>query len=95
MNLDELVMLKALDLKRTNSNQGDVQDLMIDEFLKRDGGEFRNMCAHISPQLHSKIEYLCTTLDISKRRFVEGALIDAVKRANAILIEVKPFELEG
>jgi len=95
MNLDELVRLKALQLKRLTSNDGDVQDALIDEFMKRDGGEFRNMCAHISLPLYDEIENTCKLLDISKRRFVEGALIDAIKRANAIVSEVQPFDLEG
>lgn len=47
------------------------------------------------PQLYAEIDNLCASLDISKRRFVEGALIAAVKEANAICAEVKPFELEG
>ena len=95
MNLDELVRLKALQLKRLTSGDGDIQEAMIDEFLKRDGGEFRNMCAHISMPLYDEIENTCKLLDISKRRFVEGALIDAIKRANAIVSEVEPFDLEG
>jgi len=95
MNLDDLLRLKALEMKRLASGGGDVQDRIIDDLLKRDGGEFRNMCAHISPQLYSEIENICESLDVSKRRFVEGALIDAVKRATAIVEEVKPFELEG
>ena len=95
MNLDELVRLKALQLKRLTSGDGDIQEAMIDEFLKRDGGEFRNMCAHISMPLYDEIENTCKLLDISKRRFVEGALIDAIKRANAIVSEVQPFVLEG
>ena len=95
MNLEELVRLKALELKRLNSGGGDVIDQLVDDFMKRDGGEFRNMCAHISPALYDEIENTCKLLDISKRRFVEGALIDAVKRSNAIVSEVQPFHLEG
>lgn len=95
MNLEELVRLKALEKKRLFSGDGDIQDAMIDEFMKRDGGEFRNMCAHISLPLYDEIENTCKLLDISKRRFVEGALIDAIKRANAIVSEVQPFDLEG
>ena len=95
MQLEELVRLKALEAKRANHGGGDIHDLLIDDFMKKDGGEFKNMCAHISLPLYDEIENMCSTLDISKRRFVEGALIDAVKRANAIVSEVKPFDLEA
>lgn len=95
MNLNELVRLKALEQKRFNQGEGDLHDALIDDLLKRDGGEFRNICAHISPQLYDEIDSLCSALDISKRRFVEAALIDAVKTSSAIVQEVKPFTLEG
>lgn len=95
MKLSELLRLKALEAKRLANGGGDVQDALIDEFMRRDGSEFRNICAHISPHLYDEIDNLCGSLDISKRRFVEGALIAAVKEAHAICAEVKPFELEG
>lgn len=96
MLLDELVTLKALQMKRTNHGGGDIQDHIIDTVLmKSDGAEYRNLCAHISIPLADEIDALCSSLDISKRRFIEGALIDAVKRANAIVSQVQPFELEA
>lgn len=96
MTLEELVRLKALQAKRLHSGGGDVQDQIIDTVLmKNDGDQYRNLCAHVSIPLAEEIDGLCTSLDISKRRFIEGALIDAVKRANAIVIEVQPFELEA
>ena len=96
MLLEELVTLKALEAKRLNHGGGDVQDRMIDTVLmKSDGAEFRNVCAHVSIPLADELDNLCAALDISKRRFVEGALIDAVKRANAIVSQVQPFDLEG
>lgn len=96
MLLEELVTLKALQAKRLHSGGGDVMDKLIDDVLmKSDGQEFRNVCAHISIPLADEVDNLCASLDISKRRFVEGALIDAVKRSNAIVSQVKPFDLEG
>ena len=96
MLLEELVTLKALEAKRLNHGGGDVQDQLIDTFLmKSDGAAFRNVCAHVGIPLADEIDNLCKLLDISKRRFIEGALIDAVKRSNAIVSQVQPFELEG
>jgi hypothetical protein len=96
MLLEELVTLKALERKRLNHGGGDIQDQIIDTVLmKSDGAEYRNLCAHISIPLADEVDSICTSLDISKRRFIEGALIDAVKRANAIVSQVQPFDLEA
>lgn len=96
MKFDELVTLKALEAKRLHSGEGDLMDKIVDDILiKTDGADFRNLCAHISIPLADEIDNLCNSLDISKRRFVEGALIDAVKRANAIVSQVQPFDLEA
>lgn len=96
MLLEELVTLKALEAKRLNHGGGDVQDRMIDTFfMKADGDAFRNVCAHVGIPLANEIDEICDSLDISKRRFIEGALIDAVKRSKAIVSQVQPFDLEG
>lgn len=95
MLLEELVTLKALQLKRLNDGEGDVQDRIIDDMLvKVDGQPFRNVCAHLSIPLCDEIDTICSCLDISKRRFIEGALIDALRRSQAIVTQVKPFDLE-
>jgi hypothetical protein len=96
MKLDELITLKALEIKRSNSGQSEISDRITDEMLmKSDGAEFRNVCAHLSIPLATEIDSICSLLSISKRRFIEGALIAAVARANATIAEVKPFDLEG
>lgn len=94
MTFEELVTLKALKQKQLTTEGSDLSDVLIDQILmKSDGDQFRNVCAHISIPLADELDGLCNALDISKRRFVEGALIDAVKRANAIVSQVQPFDL--
>lgn len=96
MNFEELVTLKALKRKQLTTEGSDFSDQLVDDLLtKADGDTFRNVCAHLSIPLADELDALCSALDISKRRFIEGALIDAVKRANAIVSQVKPFELES
>ena len=96
MTLEELVTLKALKRKQLTTESSDFSELMIEQILmKSDGDEYRNVCAHVSIPLADELDELCKSLDISKRRFIEGALIDAVKRSNAIISQVKPFELES
>ena len=96
MTLEELVTLKALKRKQLTTEGSDFSELMIEQILmKSDGDEFRNVCAHVSIPLADELDELCKSLDISKRRFIEGALIDAVKRTNVIISQLKPFELES
>lgn len=96
MNLKELLQLKALELKRTAEGQNDISDRLIEDILaKSPGSEYRNICAHCSVQLADEIDNICGLLGLSKRRFIEGALIEAVKLAQAAIAEVKPFELEA
>ena len=94
MNLDETLRLKALKLKQLNTMGSDFADVIIDQIAK-DNPETRNICAHISLPLFQEVDSLCGLLDMSKRRFVEMALSDAVSKAHTILGEIKPFGLEG
>lgn len=47
----------------------------------------RNVCAKVTTKLADDIADVCAALDIRQRRFVEAALLDAVRRANAIIDE--------
>jgi hypothetical protein len=95
MNSTETLRLQALKLKQLTTNGNDFSDAIVDELIKQNPGEtapLRNICAFISPVLFDEIDGLCSTLTISKRRFVEMALIDLVAKANSIVEEVQPFE---
>lgn len=92
MNLDEALRLKALKLKALNEGTNEIAEAMLDQMAK-DAPELRNICAHISVSLFDEVDQLCSLLEMSKRRFVELALLEAVQRAHQVLGEVKPFEL--
>jgi hypothetical protein len=95
MNSTETLRLQALKLKQLTTNGNDFSDALVDELIKQNPAEpppLRNICAFISPVLFDEIEGLCSTLSISKRRFVEMALIDLMAKANSIVEEVQPFE---
>jgi hypothetical protein len=94
MNFDELIRLKALQLKSVTSGNStmEVVDRQLDLPDVAKDLKLRQVCAMVSPQLFSELEGTCDLLSISKRRFVEGALIDAIDRAAAIVHEVSPFD---
>lgn len=96
MNFDETIRLQALRLKQLNSMGHIGADGIVDQLLANapENGAFRNICASVSQQLFDEVNGICDVLDISKRRFVEMALIEAIKKSNEIMIDVQPFDQE-
>ena len=79
-NFDEFVTYRALALKfRGSHNVG----FLSDQFL--DAAKFRNVCAKLHPELIDRLDEIIGLLDMSKRDFIELALIEALNRAEKIL----------
>lgn len=82
MTLDDLLQLQALRVKAGYDNPA-----LIDRVI--DGApetpEIRQLCAKVSAHLYAEVDSLCTLLDLSKRRFVEAAVVEAVNRAHNVL----------
>ena len=97
MRSDEIIRLQALKLKEVNSNSAGSNGL-LDAVLEQNPEvakeKLRNICAFISPQLFDEVQSLCSLLDLSKRRFVEMALQDAIEKTHSIVNEVSPFREE-
>lgn len=91
MNFDELIRLKALEQKQLHHHGANFD--LVDAIVQQDPENklTRNICAHISAPLFERVESICSLFSLSKRQFVEQALIEAVKRTEAIVAEVKPF----
>ena len=93
MNLVELIRLQALKLKQLHTDGSGMPDQLLEIALQQnpDQKELRNICALVSTSLFDQVEQTCKFLDISKRRFVEAALIDALEKASSIVDEVNPL----
>lgn len=94
MNFHETIQLKALELKQLHTRG--MTDNLAEAFIAKavEQGEntvTKNICAHIALPLFERVEQCCSMLGISKRRFVEMALAEALDRAEAIVAEVDPF----
>lgn len=85
-NLDRLVTEKALSL--VNDSSSDIPDQFESPLLK-------NVCAKVSVELSDEIDAVCNVLQISKRRFLEAAFVDAVDAANEIMRREGVFEAVG
>jgi hypothetical protein len=95
MRTDELLRYKALHQKYVHHNEA-MFDYIDNGALKVEQDPenpiFRNICANISGPLFEEVEKYCALLEISKRKFVELALIDLLDKAHEIVSEVRPFE---
>lgn len=79
---DSLVTQKALAFVASVGGPSDLVDAMIEA-----GGSIvtKNVCAKVSPELAAEIDDVVHLLGISKRRFLEAAYIEAVRRAKEIM----------
>lgn len=80
MNFDEVIQLQVLKLKAMShgANMGRLVDQAIEQGQLT---ELRQMCAKVHPELYNRLEQVTQLLDMSKREFIEGAVADAVARA--------------
>lgn len=83
MNLEETLQLHALQQK---ASLGGVGGRFLDQMIEENELPIiKQMCAKVSVQMHDDLESVCSILDISKRRFIEAAVSDALKRAHELI----------
>ncbi|MFJ1259027.1 hypothetical protein [Cupriavidus sp. CuC1] len=82
--LDALVTEKALHLVSGSGNADLLDHLGVVDQVEN-VGQIKNVCAKVSSQLADEIDNIVNVLDISKRRFLEAAMIEAVQKAKAIM----------
>ena len=94
MNSIDTLTLKALELKRSiyGSTNGHMLDHLLEANPKSRDESMRNICAFIHKDLFASVEELCTNLDLSKREFVEMAIIDLIAKAKEIMTRHDVFE---
>ena len=78
---ESLVTQKALVFV-ASVGQPDLVDAMIEAGAPV---ATKNVCAKVSPELAAQIDDVVGLLGISKRRFLEAAFIEAVRRAEEIM----------
>lgn len=81
--VDALVTEKSLSLVSVSHGSA-VLDLVVDGAIESNL-PLKNVCAKVAPELSDEIDKICHLLDISKRRFLEAAFIEAVQKAHAIM----------
>lgn len=85
MTLNELLRYKSLHFKYVSDNAG-VMDLIANDAVEHNI-PMKNVCAMVPQQLFDSLTSTCALLDISKRAFIEAALIEALSMAEKVLEE--------
>ena len=81
--LEALVLEKSLAVMSVGRNSD-----IIDYAIQTDQAEnlpIKNVCAKVSAQLSDEIDSVCGLLNISKRRFLEAAFLEALALAHDII----------
>lgn len=77
----------------SGSGNGHFTDMVLES---AESPEIKNVCAKLSVKLADEIDNVCAVLDVSKRRFIEAALLEAVSKAKEIMDQEGVWEsLEG
>lgn len=97
MNFTETIQLQVLKLK---AQSGGIRGHILDQLLEEAGetAPVRQMCAKVSHLVYEDLEQVCSLLDLSKREFIETAVIDALARAHEVIDRsgvIEQLELTG
>lgn len=92
-HLTELLTYRALHFKLSSVTGS---DFLLERAIEDDNTasdlKLKNVCAKLSVQLSDRIDNTVNILDISKRRFIEAAIIAALDEADRVMEEVNIFE---
>lgn len=93
MKFDQFIQYRALSMKA--SVEGTSSSKILDNAIEKDpklAAHFKTVCAPISIELFERLDHTLGLLDISKRTFIEAAIIDALDKADVIMAQVDIFE---
>lgn len=94
MNFDQYIQYRALSLKAAvdgDSMNSEAADRMLEKTIKN-SPDIKTVCTPIHIELFNRLEATISPLNISKRAFIQMAIIEALDRADAIVAEVDVFE---
>jgi butyrate kinase len=80
--VDALITEKSLSYV-SQSDGGQLLDMLLRN--APEDSQVKNVCAKLSVELSDKVDAVVDLLGISKRRFLEAAIIDAVDKAHQIM----------
>jgi hypothetical protein len=98
MNTDDKLRLAALQVKQLHTSHTKLEEHILQAAIDQNPEEakahFKSICATVSLSLFERVDGICQMLDLSKREFVEMALIDLCDKSDGVIIEIKPFPID-
>lgn len=80
MQFTDLIQLQVLKRKETFPARA------TDELINRSADpSIKQLCAKVHVSLIQDLDEVCALLDMSKRQFIEAALVDALERAHSTI----------
>lgn len=91
MNFNQYIQYRALSMKAKVDGDSGLVDMMGEKELTA-SPLIKTVCAPIAIDLFERLTETLNLLDISKRAFIEAAIIHALDQADKIMAEVNIFE---
>ena len=89
--LKEVITKEVLELKHGSSH--DIDHLFAENYDKAVAdGKLINVCCKITPELFDRLSGACAFLSISKRKFIELAIIQGLDEASTVMDEYGLFD---
>lgn len=88
---DQFIRYKALRFKFLDGDKL-LENVLNDPNQEEINSQFKNVCAKLPLKMVDDLEGVCGLLDMSKRRFIEMAVSQALERCNKIFDDVDAFE---
>lgn len=95
MNFTQFVQFRALSAKAHIEGQAfnsEFTESLIEKAAATSPADFKTVCTPLSIPLFDRLSNTLSILDISKRKFIEAAIVEALNKADEIMSQVDVFE---
>ena len=84
---DQYIQHRVLSFKFLNVDNGKLFDHLLDsgQLVETGSVELRNVCAKLSVELAERLDNTLSVIDMSKRQFIEMAILEAMDQAEHVL----------
>lgn len=95
-SFNRMVTFGVLNFMGTDNATFEDIGLEVVRWTDSDGKEIPdprvNLCARVAPELAFEVDSICAFLSVSKRRFIEAAIIEAIRQTKEVMREEGMFE---
>lgn len=93
-HLQQRLTLRALTFKFNSLNES-MTDIVLRQNPESEANKyFKNVCTPLTLPVVERLEKTLSTLGMSKREFIQSAIVDALEQADQIMKDVDLMEFE-